>query len=181
MFNKWKCRTLYTWWSNEVRCRQRLRDEWLGAAQQEETWGWWWQQLSVSQHCALATKRASCILGCIQPSLAGWSGRLFSCYYLVLVQSHLKYCVQFWAPQYNKDVKVHESTRGGHKTWWKVSPMRRGWGHSGWHSGEEKVEWWLRCLLQHPEEGKQREVPDYGPGNQQYKITERHKAAPGEP
>lgn len=58
------------------------------------------------------------------------------------------------------------------------------WGEAedAWvaQSEEEEAKRWLYCSLQVPEEGKQREVPDYGPGNQHYKITERHKAAPGE-
>ena len=58
--------------------------------------------------CALAAKGANHILGCIKPSIASWSKEGIIPVYLALVWPHLEYCVQFWAPQFKKDVEVSE-------------------------------------------------------------------------
>jgi len=62
----------------------------------------------MSQQCALAAKRASCILGCIKHSITGPSKQVIILLYSVLVWPHFEYCVQFWAPQLKKHVKVLE-------------------------------------------------------------------------
>ena len=60
----------------------------------------------MSQQHALAARRAICILGCIKHGIASWSREVIVLLYSVLVWPYLEYCVQFWAPQYKKDVKL---------------------------------------------------------------------------
>jgi len=60
----------------------------------------------MSQQCALAAKRTSCVLGCIKHSIASWVREVIVAPYAALLWPHLAYCMQFWTPQCKKDIKL---------------------------------------------------------------------------
>jgi len=53
----------------------------------------------------------SAVLGCIKHSTARWSREMIVPVYTALVQPHLDYCVQFWVPQYKKEIKLSDSVQ----------------------------------------------------------------------
>ncbi|KAK4816332.1 hypothetical protein QYF61_015016 [Mycteria americana] len=101
-FNKSKCWILYLGQS-KAGCKYKLGEEWLESSPAERDLG-----LSMSQQCALAAKRANRTLGCLKHSITIRSREGIIPLYSALVQPHLECCVQFWAPQFEKDVKVLE-------------------------------------------------------------------------
>ena len=65
----------------------------------------------VNSKCALAARRITCVPGRIKHGIASRSREVIVPLYSVLVCPHLEYCVQFWAPQYKKDIKLLESVQ----------------------------------------------------------------------
>ena len=61
------------------------------------------QQLAArTQQCAQVAKNASSILACVRNSAVRRTGEAICLLFSALVELHIPYCAQFWAPHYKR-------------------------------------------------------------------------------
>ena len=68
-------------------------------------------KLNVNQQCAPAAKKVSSVPDCIRQSITSRLKEVTLLLYSVVVRPHLKYCIQFWAPQYKRELYILERVR----------------------------------------------------------------------
>ncbi|KAJ7409335.1 hypothetical protein WISP_115426 [Willisornis vidua] len=98
-FNKGNCGILYLGWG-----KPRLLPTLVC--------GLWRMTCKSKELCAQVAKKTNVILAYARNTVASRIRAVILPLYLALVRLHLKSCVQFWAPQFRKDIEVLEQDQG---------------------------------------------------------------------
>ncbi|KAJ7402319.1 hypothetical protein BTVI_87528 [Pitangus sulphuratus] len=80
-------------------------------------------KVSMSQQCAFVAKKAHGVLGCIRKSITSRSREGILPLYSALVTPQPECCVQFWAPQHERDMELLEWAQ------WRATKMMRDLKH----------------------------------------------------
>ncbi|PKU46426.1 hypothetical protein llap_3275 [Limosa lapponica baueri] len=117
-FNKGKYRVLHLERNNPLH-QYRLEADLQESSSVERDLG----VLVDNMQCALVTKKANGLLGCIKKSMASRSGEVILPLYSALVRLHLEYHAQLWAPQFKEDRELLERLQ------WSATKMIKGLEH----------------------------------------------------
>ncbi|KAJ7401302.1 hypothetical protein BTVI_97176 [Pitangus sulphuratus] len=107
-FNKAKCKVMRLDWGN-IQYQYRLGDEQIksspGKMHLDRLVD---QKLDMICKCALATQKATHILGCIKSIMGSWLREVILFLYSILMRRHLECCIQLWSPHNRKDINLME-------------------------------------------------------------------------
>ncbi|KAJ7412188.1 hypothetical protein BTVI_47133 [Pitangus sulphuratus] len=128
-FNKGKCQILHLGWGNPG-CTNMGNEMLESSATGKGLQGPGQWQVEHESAVPWQPGGPTVVLECIRQSITSQSREVIVLLYSALGRPHLDYCVQFWAPQYKKDIKLLESIQRratkmekGHEEWLRARDM----------------------------------------------------------